>query len=240
MSRDVNEDFIELKTFVKNYNLLDTNANLIFEKLLSIQHKRYFAVLTLLSELKHQNIQAVAPSVSDYESMNKSFFDYTAESVSDLGSALFVWIHGAYKAARQVLRSSIENFMKGVGSTHSNEIVNLKNTYEVIDLAGELAFFKNSNNEYLFKFLKDNYANLCADVHTATIQNMMHISALGYFPNFNEKEAISFQKIFLRVSEVYASILSLLFKESYKKIHYKNRDIIANILPPNVLRTLSS
>jgi aspartyl aminopeptidase len=103
MSREVSDDLRALITFAQNYNLSKTSTQQSFIKLLSSQHKRYFAVLTVLSEMKHQGVRPVRNTVAEHEAMNRAFLDHTTESVSDLGSSLFVWIHGAYKASRQVV-----------------------------------------------------------------------------------------------------------------------------------------
>jgi hypothetical protein len=238
MSRETVTDLEELIVFAKNYSLTPSLANKQFVKLLSSQHKRYFALLTLLAELKHQDIKPVASSTPQYRSMNKAFLDYGAESVSDLGSALFVWIHGGYKGARQVLRSSVENFLKAIGSLHSADIGNLRNTYELIDTVRQVSFFQESKNLWMYSSLKQIYAMLCADVHTATIQQMSHISALGYFPNFVAKDAAQFEQVFLRLTRVYASILCLMFKNNFKKMHFKNRDIILAAITKDVRKRL--
>ena len=158
--------------------------------------------------------------------------------MSDLGSALFVWVHGAYKASRQVLRSSTENFFKAVGSLDSAEISKLKNTYELINLVRQAEFFQKGENLWMYTSLKQVYKMLCADVHTATIQQMSHISALGYFPNFSLQEAVKFEQMFLRVTRVYASTLCLMFRSNFERMHFKNRDIISPALTKEVRRRL--
>jgi hypothetical protein len=92
----------------------------------------------------------------------------------------------------------------------------------------------------MFTTLKTIYSDLCADVHTATIQNMEHISALGYFPNFDEKGAANFNALFLRVTQVYASVLSLMFKDVFRRMHFKNRDVISTALTPEIRKRLNS
>jgi hypothetical protein len=144
-----------------------------------------------MAELKHQGLKPVTSSTTHYRAMNKAFFDYVVESISDLGSALFTWLHGGYKAARQVLRSSVENFFKALGSLIKADIGSTKNTYELIELVRELDFFQNQQNFWMYSSLKQIYATLCADVHTASIQQMSHISALGYFPHFFSREGRS-------------------------------------------------
>ncbi len=238
MSRDVNDDFEELFRFVGDYTLSSSALHDSFRRLLSSQHKRYFAVLTVLAELKHQGILPVKKTVSAHEAMNAAFYNYLAESVSDLGISLFVWTHGAYKASRQLLRSSIESYFKGIGSIESEKIIQLKNVYEVIDIAGNISFFQETENKPMYDQLVSFYDLLCKDVHTATIQNMEHVSALGYFPNFDEQAASAFEKLFLRISQLYLSVVCLLFRETYLKMHYKNLDIVASVLPSDVKKRI--
>jgi hypothetical protein len=238
MSKEITIDLRDLQAFAENYNLKASLANREFTKLLSSQHKRYFALLTILSELKHQDIKPVASSVPHHRTMNKAFLDYSAESVSDLGSALFVWMHGAYKASRQVLRSSAENFFKAIGSLDNAEIGKLKNTSELIDRVRQASFFSDPDNLWMFSSLKQIYKILCADVHTATIQQMSHITALGYFPNFSSTQAAEFEQQFLRLTRVYASTLCLMFKSNFRKMHFRNRDIVSPALAKSVRKRL--
>jgi len=238
MSRGIKEDFERLKDFLKSYSLFVTFEDKYFVELLSIQHKRYFALLTIVAEMKHQEINPIPKSVQDYAALNKFFLDYIAETVSDLGSALFVWIHGAYKVARLSLRSAIENFLKAIGIIEYPNIINTKNTYEVIDIAGRLKIFNGNNNKLMFDDLNNIYSILCATVHTATIQQMEHISAIGYFPHFDPNTAKEYEEIFFKVSQIFTSILCLMFKDCYLCMHYTNRDIVVNILDPAIIKTL--
>jgi hypothetical protein len=137
-----------------------------------------------------------------------------------------------------VLRSSVENFVKALGVTRHKDILKIKNLYEVFDLASEVPFFANEVGAPWFGKLKQIYAELCADVHTATSLNMEHISALGYFPHFDEKKAADFERLFGRVAVAYLSVLVLMFRETYFSMHFRNRDIVDEVLPVAMRRSL--
>jgi hypothetical protein len=238
MTREIRRDLEHLKEFIKSYSLNAALANEDFNQLLSKQHKRYFALLIVVAEMNHQFVTPFSISVNNHAELNKIFMDYIAESVSDLGSALFVWMHGTYKAARMTLRSGIENFLKAIGFIEFQQIIQSKNVYEVIDLAGEIDLFKVNANKLMFEELKQIYGMLCATVHTASIQQMAHVTALGYFPHFDFAVAQEFAKIFFRVSQLFTFILCLMFKDCYLCMHYKNQDIVVNVLDDATKKTL--
>jgi hypothetical protein len=240
MSREVNEDFAALLDFFNGYTLAAAASGEDFKRLLSSLHKKYFAFITVLSELKHQEARSTQVFASVDEGTKQIIVDYMTESASDLGSALFVSSHGAYKAARQVLRSSIKNFFKSIGCFENLNIIRTKNTYEVVDIVEGLAFFSSKENARLFNILKSTYSTLCADVHTSTSQNMEDISALGYFPNFDKDAAASFEKLFRKVTQAYVCVICLMFRSIYHGMHHTNKDVVSNALTPQVRKQLNS
>jgi hypothetical protein len=131
MARDVAKDFSQLKEFVANYSLTEQSADNQYESLLSRQHKLYHSLLTLLAELVHQNWHPLLVEDIRGSSVNQVFRERWLEFSSDIGSALFAWIHGAYKGARLLLRSGIENVIKAFGILEDDKVLTLKNTVPV-------------------------------------------------------------------------------------------------------------
>jgi hypothetical protein len=239
MSRDVVDDFNVLKNFLNDYSLKEIISDNDYESLLSSQHKKYFAILTLISELVHQGVAPVSKEESNREdgqdtNLNQHFLNYLMESVSDLGNSLFVWSQGAYKAARITLRSSLENFFRCLALISYPEVLNLRSTYELIDKFNQIEFFSSDFNKQFFLLLKNAYSILCADVHTASVKNMEKISALGYFPNFNKHNAAAFERLFSQVSQCYVHVLCLMFKKEYFLMHHKNQDIVSLVMSKEV------
>src|SRR5262245_43255737 len=110
MTRESKKDFDDLLGFASTYDLSAVAGQDSFKKNLQRMHRVYIGLLTFLSELEFQvahSTKAKKPNLTPTQ------FDYLAECVSDIGNALFCWIHGAYKPARLMLRSSIETFVKG-------------------------------------------------------------------------------------------------------------------------------
>lgn len=239
MPRDIRDDFRLLDDFVKTYRIASTAADPEFTRLLSVQHKRYFTLLTIVAEMRHQQFTPLPLTTTENEGRNSVFMDHLIECSSDLGMALFIWLHGAYKGARLVLRSGIENFLRAVGVTEDVAIVHARTTHEVIEIATRHTFFQSSGHRGLIGDLTDIYAELCLDVHSATFDRMEHISALGYFPNFTTSGAAGFEALFRRVADAMASTLCLMYPGVFHGMHYKNRDIVVTTLSGPVRRELA-
>lgn len=211
MARDVREDFEELVEWVRTYGLRARADDGEFRALLSRQHKRYHAVLTLLSEIQHRGWAPLPPTNPRANEVNRICRERLAEFGSDLGSALFAWIHGSYKNARLILRSSIENLLKAVGIVEHDDIVRVRNTYEVFDLAESLPFFGRPANKSRMRILRDNYSVLSMDVHTATEGEMENVGALSFFPRFSPPEADEFANLYVRTVSTSLEIVCLMF-----------------------------
>jgi len=230
MSREGQRDYENLESFISSYSLSTSISNDDFKLNLTKQHKRYYALIVFAAELNHQNFDPIDPASENHDILIYNFNNYIPESISEMGSALFVWLHGCYKICQQTLRSSIENYLKGIGSIEFDDITGKKNTYEVFDLVSSLPFFLENPNRHLFDSLKSHYSDLCASVHTATFQNMQNISSLGYFPHFKKENADIVASKFISIAEDFLSILCLMFPDTLKNMHYKNQDIIMPIL----------
>ncbi|WP_394174797.1 hypothetical protein [Thalassotalea litorea] len=223
--KSIKEDFECLKEFVVGYEL-PKHDNLEYFNNLKRTHKIYFSILEL-----HAVCKGLAPLKDNLDS---TFGKYLGESISELGSSLFVSLHGCYKGSDQILRSAIENFLKAIGSTVHPNIITIKNTYEVIDKAEDAEVFNTEEIKEKYSKLKCLYSNLCASVHTATESNMQNIGALGYFPYFEKKASDEFMKNYIDVATSILNILSWQFRADYPRIHYKSRDIIDESLSRDI------
>lgn len=224
MSREIKEDFNELKEFFRNYNLSHLESHTELISITSQQHKKYFSILTFLGELIEKKDSDILPSVNEIQ------IDYLTECVSDIGNSIFVMVHGAYKASRLMLRSSIENFIKGIGMDDIPDIHEEKSVYALFDRVGESAFFKSDLVKPAFDAIHNLYKDLCLDTHTATRVNMSHITAINYFPAYDQVSAMKTKDIALKLISNYILILCLKYKNHYSLMHHRNKEnIIINI-----------
>lgn len=224
-TRLINDDFEQLKTFVNEYRL-PSEDNVVYFRNLKKTHKAYFSVLEL-----HAVCKGLEPMKSDEHSI---FVKYLGESISELGSSLFVSLHGCYKGSDQILRSSIENFLKAFGSTVHTDITEIKNTYVVIDKSIDADVFQTKAVREKYFQLKNIYSTLCASVHTATESNMQNVGALGLFPYFDAHSSEQFMRHYITVSTAILDILCWSIRGDYSKIHYKSKDIIDASLSKNI------
>ncbi|EPU3916161.1 hypothetical protein ACVWV7_000223 [Aeromonas hydrophila] len=239
MSRAVNEDYKKLVCFIENYSIHTAYDEEHLKKYIKPLHKSYFSVLTVMAELIHQDAQPQSLfSDREKEEQIDIFWQYLNESISELGSSFFLILNGCYKAAEQVLRSSIENFTKAHGSLDIKDIHKTKSVYTIFDLASNYSFFFDGVGKVFFKKLKILYGELCSAVHTGAPKDMQAISALGDFPIMDSDRLISTHNKYLEVVKIYVSSLTALFVKNYHKMHHTNMDIISPLLTKDVTNML--
>lgn len=231
MSRALTKDYKELVDFISTYSISSNVSNKEYNNILSQLHKRYYAQLVFLSELISSGFDRITASYGLDESASKTLQVYLRETSSDLGYALFNWIHGAYKTERILVRCSIENFIKGICAVEKPSIAQLSSTRTAFLEARKLELFSLSENKNQLNNLRSTYRSLCYDVHTAGQENMAQLSALNYFPGFDKESASNSAIIFIRVVDCYLTLLCLSFKSFFLDMHHTNLDIILSILP---------
>ena len=222
MSRIVQKDFEALLNFVKGYSATSLCEDKNFVKFLSSLHKKFYAYLVLAEELR-----AVVDDHRKQPVISPQQLDRIIESVSDCGQCLFLAINGCYKGSRLLLRSSIENFLKGICLDEIPNIVNEKSVYQVFDDAGNAQIFKTTD---IKDGLHDIYALLCQDAHTADRQHMASVTAMKFFPHFQNEESSKLQNLYLRLVPMFVTSLCIKYREAYHAIGYEHRDIILTAL----------
>lgn len=222
MSRIAAADFAELKVFFSKYSTSANLSNDDFVKFLSTYHKKYLAYLTYIAEISSYKIRKTLAGILD------SQFDFFSESCSDCGLALFDSVNGNYKAARLLLRSSIENFMKAIAQDEDNSIDQESSVYNLFNRVKAISFFSRPETRNLFDDIHQEYKELCKDVHTATTANMAKLSALNTFPTFDQKEADGLLRIVQALITSYVTLMALKYNVHYHTIGYSNKEVIEN------------
>lgn len=223
MSREVPEDFSRLKDFFTGYTTAANMSNADFVKFLSTYHKKYLAYLTYIAELSVYPVNALLTRLSQKQ------FEFFAESWSDCGLALFDAVNGNYKAARLLLRSSIENYMKAIALDADTTIDQESSVYNLFDRVKAVSFFSSSRDTMkLFTAIYQEYKELCRDVHTASVANMIQMSALNTFPTFDLKHANALLRIVKTLVSSYVTLLTLKYNAHYHSIKYVNKEVIEN------------
>ena len=144
----------------------------------------------------------------------------------DLGNALFNWLNGAYKGSRILIRSSIENIIRGLSILEDASVSEITVSYDLFEASSDLIIFSSENALKALRTLKGNYSELCKDVHTAGTINMEHLSALIYFPGYNEEKASTTATIYRKVAQDCLVLLSICFRVFIFKMHPNNIDTI--------------
>ncbi|RVU02381.1 hypothetical protein EOD41_00115 [Mucilaginibacter limnophilus] len=225
MSREIQRDLLDLKDFLKSYSLSHLSNDTKLLSVITQQHKKYFSYLTFIAELEALQNSGLLPAISDVQK------DYITESCSDIGNSMFVMAHGAYKASRMMLRSSIETFMKGFNADEIADILTDKSMYSIFDNIKALSFFQREDIEPIFISIHNDYKILCRDIHTATRANMDHLTALNYFPTFDEKAATPIAQISMNLVSNYLILLCVKYGTYFHKMHHRNRENILISIP---------
>lgn len=222
MSRAVTSDFDKLKEFFSKYSTTKNLENKDFIEFLSAYHKKYLAYLTYIAEISSYKTEKTLSGLLD------SQFDFLAESCSDCGLALFDSANGNYKAARLLLRSSIENFMKAIAQDEDNSIDQEPSVFKLFDRVKAIGFFSRSETKKLFEDIHQEYKELCKDVHTATTANMTKLSALNTFPSFDQKQVDGVLRIVIVLITSYITLMVLKYNKHYHSIGFLNKEVIEN------------
>lgn len=231
MSREIPSDLKALLGFFEQYSLKVLEGNGHFVSTISRVHKKYFSFLTFIAEINRQGPDQVQPSISDCQK------EYLTESCSDIGNAIFVMVHGAYKPSRMMLRSSIETFLKGFNADEIQNILTEKSIFAMFESVKRLPFFQVDPAKSILASLHADYKELCKDIHTATKANMEHLTALEYFPAYNKKASDSISEICSRLTSNFLTLACLKYKYVFLKMHHLNRENVL-VSVPKALRPL--
>lgn len=212
MSRIVQTDFEKLKEFIETYTLKNLMLDDNYVQLISTCHKKYFAYLTLIAELKN--------------TLKEKEFSFILESTSDVATALFHLFSGSYKSCKLILRSSIETFLKGFCLSFIEDIDKESSIYNMFNRIKALPFFNEEFNKRELDIIHYHYKELCKDVHSADEINMEKISALNLFPKYSKEDGNSIISIFLKLIPCYITLLCKKYNIIFHKIHHRNQEII--------------
>jgi hypothetical protein len=230
MSRERKDDFRKLEDFLKNYAITGHSNDPEFKRLLKQLHGKLISFLTFVIEIELRN-----PEVHSYSDKSIS---YAFECASDLAQALFCWIHGAYKPANLVLRSSIETFVKAVCGTENPKIFDERSVYQVMnDARASKACGAQPVTQY-FSRIHSEYTALCGVAHSASADRQLQVQALRMFPKFDAQNAEEFGGRLIALADSYLAILISNNEIAFRNAHYKNRIIVLDSLPNEIKKEL--
>lgn len=221
MSRLIKDDFVKLIDFIDSYTIKDNLVDSDFIEFSSKLHKKYYSYLVVMEELRGRK-----DDTNHIPVLTSKQFDYLQESVSDCGQSFFLCMHGCYKGAKLILRSSIETFIRAISIDEIPTVETETSVFEIFNLLNGVSIFQK------YKTLKDTihseYKTLCQDVHTAGNDHMAGITALNYFPHYNKKEGQVLAGIWNRLLPCYITILCLKFNSQFHSIQYPNKDVVVS------------
>lgn len=120
--------------------------------------------------------------------------------------------------------------MKAISKDEDTTIEQEKSVYTLFERAKVISFFSKETTKNLFDIIHQQYKELCKDVHTATIDNMIQLSALNTLPSFDVAQAKRVEMVVLSLISSYVTLLALKYNAFYHTIHYDNKEIIQEAL----------
>lgn len=226
MSREQKSDFSKLISYIENYTIKNNTQNENYSSSLQEIHKCYFSLLQWHAELTFRDVDFLS-----YINNDKAIYTRLLESISDIGASLFNWINGCYKVTQIMLRVSIENFIRSIGSIENAAEMSEKNVFKVFESASKLSVFSNKNTIQSFNSLHSCYSALCEYIHTNDDKNMELASSLANFPKFSEEKSEPSKKNLLKIIKNFLIVLCICFNEFYHKMHHGSKTIIIDSIP---------
>jgi hypothetical protein len=222
MTRECEKDFEAIKGYVESYSISHNLKKANYISSLKMVHRGYFSAITWSSELSHGRDEFL----KTYKNANDDIVLRLSEVVSDLGSCVFNWLNGNYKVSKIMLRVCIENFIRAVSAIEDKSQISEKNVYKLFVVASSQSVFDECKEFY--SMLHADYVNLCADAHTAALQNMEHLTSLADIPAFDDDKSCLVKDFIVRVSENVNLIFCLVFNDFYHSMHHRNKENILN------------
>lgn len=220
MAREIPTDFNELLSFFESYSLKDNIADKEFVEALKPVHKCYYSFISFVYGMNFIGDSKIPEQI----------IDRMKESSSDLGTVILLLVNGAYKPANLMTRSAIENFMKALAYMVDEKSLTEKSLFSLIDTAERFSMFSEADLKVKFHELKSFYGILCAHVHTATIQQMEHISALNTLPKFDKDKHLSLSKLLVKTVNAIIYIYIWIFRVEFFSLAESHRKNILEVM----------
>ena len=231
MSKYINEDAEKLTKYFKEFELKNIFLNSEFVDEFKKVHKKTLGYLVIYFEIEKQNKRS--------KFFQEKAIYYLKESVSDILQSFFCWINGAYKASDLFLRSSIENFNKAIIGNINDDVYTEKSVYKIFDMANKLDEYKILiGKESLSVLLHRIYGELCKSTHTATNDNMKHITALNLLPKYEKEKTLKFRKNLELLIDAYLGYFLANNRKIVDGMFRENVDIFYEVLSKNVIRSV--
>jgi hypothetical protein len=237
MSRETDADFELLKQFLNNYSLTGLGQSKDKLILIKASHKSYLPLLQLWS------ICADKASKDSFLFFGKKINNesqellHLREAVSDIGSGLFCYLHGAYKPGHMALRSSIENFLRFAAAPFDNRALTTTSIYDLFDLSRNTVPFADSRKRHIDQMRSD-YVQLCKYTHSASLAHMAGVHALAHFPSFNQAAFQEWLSLAKTCMSAIGAVIAVGNPSTYIDAHFSAKELLELLIPQQERLTL--
>ena len=231
MNRNITEDINKSIAFFNNYNVSDIINDETFKSKYKIVHKKALGYLITISEIEKQNQKT--------NLYTEQALFYLHESVSDILQSIFLWINGAYKGASLLLRSSIENFIKGNVGIYDATVYTEKSVYKIFDKIKSYPQFQVIlSRDSIENELHNLYVEFCKSTHTATIAQMDRMGALNVLPKYEESKSSEYSNNLEKLIDVFLGFFLANHKNIIDAMYMNNSDIFYEVISQNITRQI--
>jgi len=230
MTREIDSDFVLLRSFLDNYRLDAIGNNLEQLNVVKASHRSYLPFLQFWAicsdKASRGNFSFFAQSIAG----DGDELAFLREAVSDIGSGFFCCLHGAYKPGHMAVRSGIENFIRFASGPFDRSALTTKSVYDLFDLAKRTKPFADPRKIYLDQ-LRNCYVELCKFSHSATLSHMAGIHALAHFPSFDEKAFQGWLEIARVCMSSMLTVTVLGAPAIYLDAHFAAKEMLDQLIP---------
>lgn len=156
-----------------------------------------------------------------------------SEHFSDLVGSLACAIHGNYKSANFLLRSSVENIVRGMAGVTSQMAVQTTSVYKLFEIASTEPLFLGKAESH-FKAMHQIYGELCLFVHSGSA---LHRDAAHELAQHLKQDTARLREFVIFLERINRASLSALVVGNpllYTSLHHRARDLVDDVLPSDV------
>jgi hypothetical protein len=233
VSRIAEHDFSNLEKYLAEYRVAPSlganNRSVLFKR----AHRQVLAALQIWSHLESLIASEEAAVAGIKIAAGSESQSLVCEYFSDLTGALACVCHGLYKPANILLRSGIENLVRGLASLSSLEARETTSVFRLFEIASSTTPFIGLCAPF-FQTLQQVYGDLCSFVHSATPSHRSSVNNISSLSRHDTGKLKEFVNYLERINKSAVSILALTERRVYLDALPRVRDLLDDVLPTAV------
>lgn len=236
MTRIADADFRLLEEFVSNYKIPAGLGAQARSGLLKRAHRHVLSGLQVWQRVGN-GMSAGSFRLSGFPVLMESeATGFLAEYFSDIVGSLSCALNGLYKPANILLRSSIENLVRGLAGVTSTEAIQTTSVYKLFEIAAAEPLLSGQSALH-FRGLHQLYGDLCLFVHSGSAAHRDAAHELAQHLRQDTSKLRQYVGRLERVNRAGISLLVLANPLLYTSLHHRARDLLDDVLPSDIRLT---